>query len=778
MNGYWNEHTLTFANRPPTNLSNFITVTPNDMQELEGVVFDYSKDITPFVNDWLNNDVPDYGIRVSSDSGHVFVSKESIFESASKPSISLHLSSPKNTNSRVLNMGYVQAGDTLMLDYMGISDNFRPTFTNNPVNADDRLSFFKYSNCQTHTYLNLLPHMEENTAQSPYFEFALSNELTLPSDEQGYRDIYIEPNILYDNGLASLPGWMFSNYFASLHEVSPVDIPEGTPGHPGGIMPVALLDGSPNGWAPFSPYNTGTTINYLSHPLAIGKTFKLVIAGIIRKGGGIATKSNPNAPDLQDITQVIQGAFSESYPDLSVATANCGLNPFGEAQEGLFVSCFEFSIGGNSTEIMLGESKYFYAVEDSEDPASLLIKELDVNNEDTEALTLPSDGIEDAFSGDDIIKVLSGGKSGVYWERKRTLIDDNGTLTVQDLPEGVVRLIGRYWEANKEYSVNLHATSGNRSGQLEIKVVKPDKYGSSNHTYIDGLENSFNADSLITIFAGKNGFMPQVLKSLMEKESSFLAAYRYEPGLDWYYQVTLPIRDDTSRKARIRENPYWIESETNVGSPTIPFDHIVHEQQGYGNRYPGYDGNFFDLFVSERSKRINNISVLQNKINEYVIEVIDSLTSLNESFDTSRINQLANNRLNGWVRNDFLGGLELIPKQTRQLASFGPLQLIYFFGYFEGAYPENTDFLPESMNMNFDAGIQRPINFFINQKFNNNRASRTGIKFSNSGNWPLGYEESFKRVANAYHGLSGRDAPNGVYGKDVLIRSKKYSPKK
>jgi hypothetical protein len=84
-----------------------------------------------------------------------------------------------------------------------------------------------------------------------------------------------------------------------------------------------------------------------------GKTFKLVIAGIIRKGGGRATKSNPNAPDLQDITQVIQGAFSEAYPDLSVATANCGLNPFGEEQEGLFVSCFEFTIRGDAPDITL-----------------------------------------------------------------------------------------------------------------------------------------------------------------------------------------------------------------------------------------------------------------------------------------------------------------------------------------------------------------------------------------------------------------------------------------
>ncbi|MEX0844013.1 MAG: DNRLRE domain-containing protein, partial [Balneolaceae bacterium] len=276
--GPWNEETLSFENRPPTDVSNYLVVTSTDTIPSAGLI--YSSDISSFVSGWLYGTFPDHGIRIASASRHVFESKENYFGTI--PTIGLRLTLPEEEINPILNFGYVQAGDTLSVEYMGLSDNFRPTFADNPVHANDRLTFNKHTGCQTNTYMSLLPHIDEDSTRLSHFEFVLNNELNLPADGHAYKDIYIEPNILFDNGIVGLPGRMFFDYYAELHEVSTVSIPEGTPGLPAGMSPVALLDGSPNGWASFRPNKPGTTLQYLSNPLAQGKTFKLVVAGTIR----------------------------------------------------------------------------------------------------------------------------------------------------------------------------------------------------------------------------------------------------------------------------------------------------------------------------------------------------------------------------------------------------------------------------------------------------------------------------------------------------------------
>lgn len=52
----------------------------------------------------------------------------------------------------------------------------------------------------------------------------------------------------------------------------------------------------------------------------------------------------------------------------------------------------------------------------------------------------------------------------------------DGTLIMHDLPSGIIRLAGRYWEAGK-YKVKLKVNHGGKTGELEITVVKPDRLG-------------------------------------------------------------------------------------------------------------------------------------------------------------------------------------------------------------------------------------------------------------------------------------------------------------
>jgi hypothetical protein len=147
-------------------------------------------------------------------------------------------------------------------------------------------------------------------------------------------------------------------------------------------------------------------------------------------------------------------------------------------------------------------------------------------------------------------EAIPADKSGGYWERKRAIIDNNGSITVQEVPDGIVRVIGRYWENGKTYKVKLKASSGNRTGTLEITVVRPDKLGDKYAKAKDVFDKVINVDSLIIANAGKYGIPPQLLKAHISGEvytkdfgpgigEGFTPGYLYEPfTVEWW------LRDD------------------------------------------------------------------------------------------------------------------------------------------------------------------------------------------------------------------------------------------
>lgn len=348
------------------------------------------------------------------------------------------------------------------------------------------------------------------------------------------------------------------------------------------------------------------------------------------------------------------------------------------------------------------------------------------------------------------------------------------------LSDKLIRLVGRYWENDKTYKVKLGASAAGRSGQLEIKVVEPEKLGGNDdqRIYTDAFGNEHNLDSLAIVYGGRTGMPPQFLKGIISQESSRLASYRYEPDLDYTYQM-----DDQPWKVRAREdmqgNPYWITNETDEGDPPIPSNHTIYDENQNVIPYPGFDGTMYDLFNQRREAEIRN--------RDQVTDVLDSLRTTveqelkNQNIDSylieSRTEEIAEERLNEWLKTTYRGGLDNIAKQTRIMASYGPMQLIYLFGYYEVGYPVDDQHLPETLNEDEDLALNYSLRFLIRRKFNHS-ATGNGVSFSDNEQWPEGYEESIRRGANLFNGNGGGAdaATRKGYGNDVWIKALNYNP--
>ncbi|MEQ8523853.1 MAG: DNRLRE domain-containing protein [Gracilimonas sp.] len=893
VNGYWDEESLSYATRPATYLPATTTLTPDDILEVDGVGYDYSKGITSLVNDWINGNTDDHGIRISSDSSHYFVSKDNLFEATSQSTITLNLTNNASTQSSpVLSLGYVEAGDTLSLDYLDYDVALNHVFTTNPADAEEIVSFGERTNCQTDNGLSFYPFIEEDTTQAPYFEFVLNRDLELTDLDIDttqyiyYQDVYIEPRIKFDNGSSPIPEFLFDfSYRMELYDVPSVALSNSSQ-----ERFVALLDGDPDGGEALYD-DAGADILVLNRPETQGKKFKLRVMGEFKKGFTLG-KGKPGDYSTSEVKDAVQEIFPGKAVSNIASDPYCGLTEAYVSRNGVFVNCFEFTIGSSSElvvkgqpetiapadttlialnyidgngdtlnfpsdqmfstgideahqqfgtlltpdetdtadvfqetfqgfsfiasptspdttipvivttdfngqtlidtaqitirseslEIMLGESKYFYTAEDPEDNTKLLIKELEIDAQSEDPVTLPSGGLADAFSSDDLIEVISGGKSGVYWERKRALIDNNGSITVQDLPDGIVRVIGRYWEDGKDYKVKLKASSGSRIGKLKITVVKPDKLGENDNQriYTDALESEYNLDSLSIAYGGRTGMPPQFLKGIISQESSRLASYRYEPGTDLKYNAWRSGRyaeSDSVVSSSMQDNQYWITDENDEGDPAIPLNHIVNEQQGNNGRYPGYNGTMYDLFNQNRETEINRRDQVIIQLESFRIQAYDQLTLIGNP-SSEEVENLAQDLLSEWLQNTYRGGLSNIAKQTRIIASYGPMQLIYLYAYYDGGFPVNDSNYPEYLNDDVDLALDYSIRFYIRNKFNPTTFSTNNVRFSVASNWPNGFEESLKRAANAYNGKSGADAETWHYGKEVWLKALNYLPSK
>ena len=464
-------------------------------------------------------------------------------------------------------------------------------------------------------------------------------------------------------------------------------------------------------------------------------------------------------------------------------------------------------------EILLGETKYF-AVKKKSDEYKIVEIPTEYGDEPKWSNVTLSDGWEwlkeDVWGNKPIEKL--GTKSGVYWEKKYPFYIGNKFSEMKDLDVGIIRIVGRYWEQDKEddYKVKLKETNGN---EVILKIIKPNTIGEVYDKVKDVKGVEFNLDEMILEYAGKNGIAPQFIKGIIEKESSFKNAMRWEP----FFQVSYMQGKDkngnythwTQTKSR-----YTIKSETDLGSPGIPTDHI----NVYGvvvNNYWGYQGSIWDLFyrycpefnlqpegdIYKKKNKSWNRNLEKNWKTEYskaFKEFLDKgLTTVfgNINFDISttysQAGFIARSKANDYAKYKWRDGVMSEIAQTRIATSYGLMQVLYTTATWLRHYPEeyhshtSPKYLPEYLNEK-DYSIKYGVESLVE-----NLNKEINIKNdSEDNNWTAGFERTMEITSNAYNvGFTAKtEVKKGTkvltrylkrgYSKLVMKYSKSYLPSK
>ncbi|MGA3287427.1 MAG: hypothetical protein ABSD46_08370, partial [Bacteroidota bacterium] len=390
-------------------------------------------------------------------------------------------------------------------------------------------------------------------------------------------------------------------------------------------------------------------------------------------------------------------------------------------------------------EILLGETKYYYATEDK---GKLTIHDTTSPQLPSGAKVIRTDIWVDNPVSTVIDSANSGRKLGVYWEKKYPIYNGNTFTRMENLPTGMIRLVGRYWHKDSVYVVKLTTGNYSPSTSLNIEVKKPSKlgndYGPSSSggrktTTKDCKGREYNLDSVLVSYAGKYGIAPQYIKAMIQKESNFDPSYRYEPFDD---MLNLQQKNRAGHFIYESKTPYRILSASDRGSPDIPTDHSnILTAYGRISNYPGYQSiwEFYWEHIECYGITANTGYLGDGKENHWRDDRVKILKELygdrTEDELTLTEKQIADDstdaRFFRWVRYTHNGGMENKVAQTRIMASYGLLQLVYYSADTRDYPKYNSQYIPEDINdysKGIDAGIKhfiRGMNVVLDNNFEN-----------------------------------------------------------
>jgi hypothetical protein len=416
------------------------------------------------------------------------------------------------------------------------------------------------------------------------------------------------------------------------------------------------------------------------------------------------------------------------------------------------------------SSILLGETKYYYATLDPNNSNNLLINE-------TKTPTLGLGGLSDVIF-DDPMAASGNEKNPVYWEDQYPTYNGTTLTGSNKLPKGMIRLVGRYWEQGKTFKTTLTAhTPDGKSGSIDIEVKKPmkliawnnitgnDKKEFENNTQDysktkDVFGKPLNVDDLIINLAGGSGIPPQLIKAQMYQEANkdfyhFNPSYRYEPFQDHEWQ-------EYANSSSFKKQPFYITSTFPQGDgPGIPQNHTNLYPKGLNP--PGYPTN--SILISQYV--LSNWSKYWT-INQQLtgIDIIGSkeLTSLWQSvFDKYK---------NVWmfginpsdiaidaVKTKIINSYNNMYAQTRKVASYGFLQLLYTTAYqmgYNNGVSVSSALPPE--NLNDDATF---IPFY--QSFTISKLSKVlqiNVGSIPDHDWAKGWEGTWKLMLPYYNQMT------------------------
>jgi hypothetical protein len=362
---------------------------------------------------------------------------------------------------------------------------------------------------------------------------------------------------------------------------------------------------------------------------------------------------------------------------------------------------FEDTIVVEGHDILLGETKYYYAVLEN---STLKIKE-------TTSPQLPTGAISDDVWGTNPTRAVldqskSGRRLGAYWEKEKPIPDGTGNL-----PRGMIRLVDRYWHVDSLYKVKLSASSGGESANIVVEVKKPVRLvaAGQNPDYINvkdvfadpGGPNNLNLDSLIIKFAGENGIPPQNIKGQMLKETTFRPAWRYEPFKDIEYQ-----NKETGKRYFGTNMPFVVDA-TSMGTGDWPSLHTNVSPTPYINTpvtIGGFATEHWDRYVSHKSGNEPDKIIGSSALTKEWKKLYDEEKKKKQSDDKARV--AAHTRLKNELldADTDLGEQFSIVAQTRKVTSYGFIQMMYitavdsrFFKETDGRYaPTGTRYVDQN----------------------------------------------------------------------------------
>jgi hypothetical protein len=412
--------------------------------------------------------------------------------------------------------------------------------------------------------------------------------------------------------------------------------------------------------------------------------------------------------------------------------------------------------------ILLGETKYYQAKPDPSNETKFIFKEM------SETSGWTSGGQPAKFT---VTAAEPTNKLGVYYEFK-----DDDPLP-KALAGDMIRLIGRYWTKDQTYKVRLSATSGTRTGSIEIEVKKPTKlydatvFNKPYNTTQNIRGESLDIDALCIEYGGKIGIPPQVIKGQMFQESDhtgdrFNPSYRYEPWADNKFAdpTRNPYWEDYIKQ------PFWITGEepNPMGEgKAVPLDH-KNVMPVYYPKNPISQGFYavvnWDQYWRSQTDSVIGSQKLTDKWRQYWVGFYVQSLIDPQNPPLAGPNDLATRAVQYYIQATYKDYA-----QTRKAASYGLIQILYTtakdpLGFNRGK-SISTSSAPEDLN---DETVEMP---FYKKFTESNLRWQFGGENATipESNWPKGWEKTWMDSFVKYNSGDG-------YSASVFNHSRKFYP--
>ena len=421
--------------------------------------------------------------------------------------------------------------------------------------------------------------------------------------------------------------------------------------------------------------------------------------------------------------------------------------------------------------ILLGESKYYYVVENGD--------EIEIKD-DGDFANPPTNRLPGA-TFDDLVAANGSEKNPIYWEYKKP----DGT----DLPQGMVRLIGRYWEEEKTFKATVTAHANGKDASIDVEVKKPTVLGNldltdvARHSIVrDVFGKDFNLDSMIIQYAGKYGIPPQIIKGQMQKETAFNPAWRYEPFED----IRIQNSKDLTEKYFDVDMPFVIDV-TSMGAGDKPDLHTNESPSDYVDTSTKI-GVFvveywFSRYVRRHTGDAPDTIIGSTSLTKRWKEIYDQIKKNKPKIIDSDARTQAHNKLKNEIQDSksHIGKSFDNIAQTRKITSYGFVQMMYTTATGERFNLENNDCYSPTQIYYIDQNDEHIFPEKLNEQgfllprycdFLWKKLNFTSTSCLPTDNWTDGFEAKWKAALRNYNlGEAG-------YAGDVMANAENYLPVK